>query len=392
MSEEKVKQEGEFKMKKRRGRPKKLTSNNEPTKLDLRKKEEDAVEEQTTNEVPVRDESGTSKEVSQENVEETIKEVTEESKEEKEEVTPLVEITEEPQKEENIETPVVQETVVKETVEQRVLPDNIEKLVKFMEETGGTIEDYVKVNSDYSDIDNNTLLKEYYKITKPHLDQEEISFIMEDNFKFDEEVDEERDVRKKKLAYKEEIAKAKNYLEDMKSKYYAEIKLRPGATQEQQKAMDFFNRYNEQQKQVEERVVRFQDNTKNYFNNNFEGFDFKVGEKRFRYKVKNKNEIATNQSDINNFIKKFLGKNGEIDNHGAYHKALYAADNADTIANHFYEQGKADAIKDMMAKSKNISTETRVTPNGSAFINGMKVKAISGIDSSSLKIKRRTNK
>ena len=383
MSEE-VKQEGDFKIKKKRGRPRKLTSQDETLKVDLNKKEEDAVQEQTTDEVLVRDEPKVSEEVSKENIEETTEEPTEESKE-KEEVIPIQEITEEVKKE------VVQETVNEEPViEQRQLPENIEKLVAFMEETGGTVEDYVRINADYSGVDNNTLLREYYKRTKPHLDSEEISFIMEDNFSYDEEVDEERDIRKKKLAYKEEIAKAKDFLEGLKSKYYEEIKLRPGATQEQQKAMDFFNRYNEEQQMVQEQHSRFKSKTKNFFNQEFKGFDFNVGEKRFRYGVNNTDEVANNQSDLTNLIGKFLDNKGEVKDYNGYHKAIYAAQNADTIANHFYEQGKADAIKDMMAKSKNISNEPRTTSTGDVFINGLKVKAINGVDSSKLKVKIKT--
>ena len=382
---EKVKQEGDFKIKKKRGRPRKLTSQNETVKVDLNKKEEDAVQEQTTDEVLVRDEPKVSEEVSKENIEETTEKPTEESKEE--EVIPIQEITEE-----------VKEEVVKEVkneepvVEQRQLPENIEKLVAFMEETGGTVEDYVRINADYSSVDNNTLLREYYKRTKPHLDSEEISFIMEDNFSYDEEVDEERDIRKKKLAYKEEIAKAKNFLEGLKSKYYEEIKLRPGTTQEQQKAVDFFNRYNEEQQMVQEQHSRFKSKTKNFFNQEFKGFDFNVGEKKFRYGVNNTEEVANNQSDLTNLIGKFLDNKGEVKDYNGYHKAIYAAQNADTIANHFYEQGKADAVKDMMAKSKNISNEPRATSTGDVYINGLKVKAISGVDSSKLKLRINKNK
>ena len=210
---------------------------------------------------------------------------------------------------------------------------------------------------------------------------------MEDNFLYDEEVDEERDIRKKKLAYKEEIAKAKNFLEGLKSKYYEEIKLRPGTTQEQQKAMDFFNRYNEEQQMVQEQHSRFKSKTKNFFNQEFKGFDFNVGEKKFRYGVNNTDEVANNQSDLTNLIGKFLDNKGEVKDYNGYHKAIYAAQNADTIANHFYEQGKADAVKDMMAKSKNISNEPRTTSTGDVFINGLKVKAINGVDSSKLKSK-----
>ena len=382
MSEE-VKQEGDFKIKKKPGRPKKLTNKGETIKIDLSKKEEkveDAVQEQTTDEVLVRDESKVSEEVSKENIEETTEKPTEEEK-----VIPIQEITEEPKVEETKEP--VMETAPEPAKPEINLPENVEKLVKFMEETGGTVEDYVRLNADYSNIDDNVLIREYYKQTKPHLDIEEVNFLLEDNFSFDEDMDEERDIKKKKLAFKEEIAKARKFLEDTKSKYYDEIKLRPGVTQDQQKATDFFNRYNEEQKMVQDQHNRFQSNTKNYFNQEFKGFDFNIGEKKFRYGVSDTDGVANTQSDLTNFVGKFLNEKGEVKDYAGYHKAIYAAENADTIANHFYEQGKADAVKDMMAKSKNVSNEPRVTSTGDVFINGMKVKAISGVDSSKLKLR-----
>ena len=380
---EKVKEEGSFKVKKKPGRPKKLTNNGETIKVDLSKKEEkveDAVQEQTTDEVLVRDEPKVSEEVSKENIEETTEKPTEEEK-----VIPIQEITEEPKVEETKEP--VMETAPEPAKPEINLPENVEKLVKFMEETGGTVEDYVRLNADYSNVDDNTLIREYYKQTKPHLDMEEVNFLLEDNFSFDEDVDEERDIKKKKLAFKEEIAKARKFLEDTKSKYYDEIKLRPGVTQDQQKAMDFFNRYNEEQKMVKNQHERFQNNTKSFFNQEFKGFDFNIGEKKFRYGVSDTDGVANTQSDLTNFVGKFLNEKGEVKDYAGYHKAIYAAENADTIANHFYEQGKADAVKDMMAKSKNVSNEPRVTSTGDVFINGLRVKAISGVDSSKLKIK-----
>ena len=382
---EKVKEEGSFKVKKKPGRPRKLVSQGETFKVDLNKKEEDAVEEQKTDEVSVRDGSEVSEEVPQENKQETVEEPSGESKEKEEEVITISEITEEEQK---TEEPVVEETT-EPVIEQRQLPENIEKLVKFMEDTGGTVEDYVRINADYSNVDNDTLLKEYYKRTRPHLDYDEISFLMEDNFKYDEEVDEEREIRKKKLAYKEEIAKAKNFLEETKKKYYDEIKLRPGVTQEQQKAMDFFNRYNEEQKMVQEQHGRFKQRTDNFFNKEFKGFNFDVGEKKFRFKVANTTNVAKNQSDLTNLVGKFLDNKGEVKDYAGYHKAIYAAENADTIASHFYEQGKSDAIKEMTAKSKNITEDARqtVANAGDVFINGLRVKAISGANSSKLRIK-----
>ena len=383
---EKIKEEGSFKVKKKPGRPRKLVSQDETFKVDLNKKEEeDAVEEQKTDEVSVRDGSEVSEEVPQENKQEAIEEPSGESKEKEEEVITISEITEE---EQQTEEPVVEQTT-EPVVEQRQLPENIEKLVKFMEDTGGTVEDYVRINADYSNVDDNTLLQEYYKRTRPHLDYDEISFLMEDNFKYDEEVDEEREIRKKKLAYKEEIAKAKNFLEETKKKYYDEIKLRPGVTQEQQKAMDFFNRYNEEQKMVKEQHGRFKQGTDNFFNKEFKGFNFDVGEKKFRFKVANTTNVAKNQSDLTNLVGKFLDNKGEVKDYAGYHKAIYAAENADTIASHFYEQGKSDAIKEMTAKSKNITEDARqtVANAGDVFINGLRVKAVSGANSSKLKIK-----
>ena len=361
------------------------TKENKLHKVDLTKKEEekkDGDQEQkpddsnATIETP---ENETSSEKGVEEVRPTEKE---------KETSPISEITEEDIKEEVKETTKeLKEAVRDEKVLGKQLPENIEKLVSFMEETGGTIEDYTRLNADYSNIDNTALLKEYYKKTKPHLNQEEINFVLEDNFSYDEDLDEERDIKKKKLAHKEEIAKARKFLEETKSKYYDEIKLRPGVTQEQQKAMDFFNRYNEEQKVVSQQHDAFKQNTNKFFTEEFKGFDFSLGEKKFRYGVSDANEVADKQSNLSNFVGKFLDDNGNVKDYKGYHKAIFTAQNADTIANHFYEQGKADAVKDVMAKSKNISNEARSTASGDIFIGGFKVKAISGADNSKLKIK-----
>ena len=267
------------------------------------------------------------------------------------------------------------------------MPENIQKLVSFMKETGGNINDYARLNADYSKVDDNTLLKEFYKKSKPHLDQEEIEFVMEDNFYYDEDVDEDRDIRKKKLAKKEEIAKAKNFLEDLKSKYYDEIKLRPGVTQKQQEALDFYNKHNQEKEIAEQRHEKFRNGTSTLFNTEFEGFEFNVGEKRFKYNVNNADDVKEKQSSLSTFMNKFVNKQGEIEDFQGYHKAMYTARNADAIANHFYEQGKADAVKDVMAKSKNLTQNPRATASGDVFVDGLKVKAVSGVDSSRLKIK-----
>ena len=313
-------------------------------------------------------------------VEETVEEVVAEVVADPEEVITINEVA---------ETEVIAEVEkIIESTPKADLPENVEKLVDFMKETGGTVQDYVRLNADYDKVDSDTLLREYYKQTKSHLDNTEIDFLMEDKFDFDEDIDEERDIRKKKLAKKEEVAEAKNFLEGLKDKYYSEIKLRPGVSPEQNEASEFFNRYNENQKVATQQHSTFKESTKQMFNQDFKGFDFKLGEKTFRYGVQNVEKVAESQSNINNLIGKFLNEKGEVTDTKGYHKAIYAAENADTIAKHFYEQGKADAVKEVVAKSKNVSSEARSTAPSEVSIGGFKVKAISGVDSSKLRIKK----
>ena len=395
-----VKQEGEFSLqgKSKKAKPKQLNKVDTPIKVDLSKPEAtgEIAPEVTKVEIKNEDnaiseqETGGVAEVKQAGDIPQVEEQVQESDSNAE--LPIQEITEEEVQE---QTKKVEQEVKEATRDAQItgqpLPENIEKLVSFMNETGGNIEDYVRLNADYSSIDNSALIREYYKQTKPHLDHEDVSLLLED-FDYDEEVDEPKEIRKKKIAFKEEVAKAQSFLESAKSKYYDEIKLRPGVTQEQQKAMDFFNRYNEEQDIAHQQHEDFKTNTRNLFSTEFKGFDFKLGQKIFRYKVKNPNAVADRQSNVANTIEKFLDKDGNVVDVAGYHKAIYAAENVDTIASHFYEQGKADAVRDMMAKSKNIDQEPRKTASGEVFVNGIKVKALSGVDSSKLKIKKVTLK
>jgi len=267
------------------------------------------------------------------------------------------------------------------------LPENIQKVVDFMNETGGSLQDYVKLNTDYSSLNEAQLLKEYYENTKPHLDKEEIDFLMEDNFSYDEELDEERDVRKKKIAYKEELAKAKNHLNGLKSKYYEEIKAGSKLNPEQQKAVEFFNRYNKQEEKATQQKTTFLNQTNQVFNKDFKGFEYQVGDKKYRFNVKNASEVKTTQSDINNFVKKFLNDKNEMSDARGYHKSLFTAMNPDAVAKHFYEQGKADAMKDSMARTKNVNMDPRGVHENTTLQNGWKVRSVNGVDSSRLKIK-----
>ena len=294
----------------------------------------------------------------------------------------LTEVTKENKKEELIAQP-----------SQPELPENIGKLVDFMRETGGTMQDYLRLSTNYDDVDQDTLVREYYKNTKSHLTAEEVNFMIEDNFAVDEDIDEDRDIRRKKLAYKEEVAKARTFLKDTKEKYYDDIKLKsPNLSGDQQEASDFFNRYKEDQDRNKQSAEKFKARTNDLFNEKFEGFDFKLGDKEFRYGVQNPSQVAESQSDIGNFIGKFLGEDGLVKDTAEYHKALYAGANADKMANHFYEQGKADAIRDVVNKSNNTSTSARkAAPVESARFGAYKIKSVSGADSSKLKIKKFRN-
>jgi len=302
----------------------------------------------------------------------------------------LEEITEEEVQEQTEElTEQVEEAVTEAQETGKALPENLQKVVDFMEETGGTLEDYVKLNQDFSNYDNMTLLREYYKNTKSHLTTDEVDFLIEEEFAFDENVDEERDIKKKKIALKEQVANAKNHLDGLKSKYYEEVKAGSRLTTEQQKAVNFFNRYNkeseENQKIAKKQTDNFLNKTSKVFNDKFKGFEYSVGDKKYRFNVKNANEVKETQSDINNFVKKFLNKNNEMSDAKGYHKSLFTAMNADAIANHFYEQGKADAMKNSVAKAKNVSMNPRQSFSNDNT-SGPKVRVLSD-DSPTFKFK-----
>jgi hypothetical protein len=351
-----------------------LSQEQEVTKVVIKKEQKNAIQEQTTDEAVLQNEEP---KVELQEVDEgnsQLEEVTEEE---------VITIGEQ-----STEEQVAPEEAV-EVPNKVNLPENVEKLVEFMNETGGTMEDYIRLNADYSNVNSDVLLKEYYKQTKSHLGSDEIDFLLEDKFDFDEDIDEDRDIKRKKLAKKEEVAKAKKFLDSLKEKYYSDIKLRPGVTKEQSEASEFFNRYTENQKVANTQHEKFVSDTKELFSQDFKGFDIKVGEKSFRYGVQNASKVAESQSNINNLIGKFLNDKGDVVDTKGYHKAIYAAENVDTIAKHFYEQGKADAVKDVTAKSKNVSNEIRATAPSDINIGGIRVKAISGVDSSKLRIKKK---
>ena len=308
---------------------------------------------------------------------------------------PIEEVAEQPAMEEVTNEEKVEE--VKEAVEEAItesqttgkpLPESVQKLVEFMDETGGDLNDYVNLNRDVSKMDDTDVLDEYYRMTKSHLNSEERNFLLEDTFGVDEEIDDDKTKRKKKIALKEQVAE---------SKYYEEIKAGSKLTTEQQEAINFYNKYNEDsvaQKKLSEKSKRtFLNKTESFFGQDFKGFEYNVGDKKYRFNVKDVDKVKTTQSDINNFVNKFVGKdNMSIEDAAGYHKSFFTAMNADAIASHFYEQGKADATKARVAKDKNINIEPRQT-HGETEVGGVKFKVLgessAGIKNRSFKINKK---
>ena len=354
---------------------------------------EDAVQEQETESVSVGDGAGDSKKVDEEvreqNTEEPVKE-----EEEKEEISnsPLELVNEETQEELKEEPQQVEKVVEEKPIQdqpQIQLPENVEKLVQFMEETGGTVEDYVNLNRDVTKMDNTTLLREYYKNTKPHLDADDVDFLFNKNFAYDEETDDPSEIKAKQLAYKEELYNAQRYFNSAKEKYYADLKLRKqeSVAPEYVEAMEYYNNSKQQTEEYNNLQKQFIEKTNKVFNDNFKGFDFKVGENKYRFKVDNAEKVKQYQSDISNFINEFLGDDGSVADAQGYHRALFAAKNADKIANHFYEQGRADAIKEAAKQAKNINMDPRTDNSTIKTEYGDKIRVVSGNSSDKLRIK-----
>jgi len=379
----------------------------EPKAQKETKNKQDAIQEQETKEIPVDELSGDSPKVDQSLREQDNKEQ-EKTVEKTEKVldkpiesntetsipdSPLELITEENTKQDvkeektKKESPTLQKEEIKE--DPKNLPENVDKLVKFLEDTGGTIEDYVNLNRDVSKMDNISLLREYYSKTKPHLDAQDIDFLFNKNFAYDGEADDPQEIKAKQLAFKEELFNAQNYFNSNKEKYYADLKLRKQSTltPEQTEAIEFYNGYKEQRKGSDERLDYFKKETDKVFNDNFKGFDFKVGENKYRYKVDNPQKVKEFQYSLANWVNTHLNDKGAVKDPAFYHKSLFAAQNADKLASHFYEQGRADAIRESAKQAKNIKMDPRSDNATIPQTNTSGIRAISSNDDNPNKLR-----
>ena len=390
---------GKVKVKKRKFKKLATSKNEETTKVDMSAPVDDVAKVDTTKPIEpneTKEDNPVNEGVVRvdENADATEKQEEVQPEEQTQEETPVLEeITETSEVTE--EAKEIAEDIIEAKETGKALPENLQKVVEFMEDTGGTLEDYVRLNQDYAGYDDMTVLREYYKQTKSHLDASEVEFLIEDSFSYDEDVDEEREIKKKKIALKEQVANAKSHLDGQKSKYYEEIKAGSRLTPEAQKAIDFFNRYNKNEKEstkiVEKQANTFKMKTQEVFNDEFKGFEYNVGDKKYRFNVKNADEVKNNQSDLNNFTKKFLDKNNIMSDAKGYHKSLFTANNPDAIANHFYQQGKSDALKDSVSKAKNISMDPRQSMPENTNTSGPKVRVLTD-DTPTYGFKRKTNK
>ena len=372
--------------------PKPKKEPKETPKVESKKEKKDAVQKPEAKETVLRDEGS---EVGLQKMGSEVRETSKDNEvpqKEKVETTdsPLELVTEEPEKEIKQEKPKppVEEKILQEEKPNN-LPEGVENLLQFMNETGGTLEDYAKLNRDYSKIDNISLLKEYYEFTKPHLDQNDIKFLMDKNFSYDEEADDPSDIKAKQLAFKEELYNAKTMLDNAKQKYYRDLKLRKqnDIPKQHQEALEYYNTSKQQQERSTLAQKDFLKETNKVFNEEFKGFDFKVGENKYRVKIDDPAKIKESQLDIKNFLNNYSDKSGKFKDIGSYHKAIYAAQNADKLANHFYEQGRADAIRESAKKAKNINMDPRQEASSITTKSGDRIRVVSGDSSDKLRIK-----
>ena len=307
--------------------------------------------------------------------------------------TPSVELTEENvlsfikeryDKEINSVDDLFQEQKVSESI-----PEDVANFLKYKKETGRSIEDYVKLQQNFDDMPDDTLLRNYYLITEEGLDSEDVDYLMEE-FDIDEEIDEKSEIRKKKVAKKKAIAKAKGYFRKQQEAYKQPLESSGAANLEEsdeyKKLKQWYKDALTQNDAASSMRDRFVKRTEDYFDSEFKGFKFNIGDKEVVFSPQSAEELRSKQNDFRNFVNKYTDSSGEVSNFSEYHRALALAMNPDKFAEFFYEQGKAEATEDVMRKTKNIKMNTRQAPEVVSK-GGMKIKSLSNSSGRGLKIR-----
>jgi hypothetical protein len=286
------------------------------------------------------------------------------------------------------------EDVLSNNEEVLDLPEEVEKYLQYKEQTNRGLKDFVKANEDVSEYEDQALLREYYMQTNPELDDNDISYLINEKYKVDENVDTESDRRRKSLEKKQELHRAKEYFNNMREKYKAPLESSMDAFPDDvKKAVEFYQQYNDeaanQEKLSNEQRKIFEQKTSSFFNDKFKGFEYNLGEKTVTYKPKSVTEVAENQSDLNNFIQRFVDEKGFLKDANKYHQSLHMAMNPEAYAKFFYEQGKADAVNEVVKDGKNIDMNVRTNVDSSK--PGTKFKVVDSNQGfgSGLKIKKR---
>ena len=278
-------------------------------------------------------------------------------------------------------------------VQQEVLPEDVNAFLRFKKETGRGIEDFYRVQKDFSKEKPESLIANYLREVNPEFDDEDIEYEISERFSYDEEMDDEKDIKKKKLAFKKELAKATKYFEEQKEKYRAplESRVEQSVSPEIQEGLEAYKQYLEQQNayqvESEKRTQTFRQKTNDLFSDEFKGFDFKIGDKEFGWKPGEASELKTKQSDLSSFLNGFLDNEGYLKDAKEYHKTIAVAMNKEAFARYFYEQGKAEAIEDLAKQSKNIDMGGVRTAPDVIDRGGFKVTALDSDHGNRLRIK-----
>lgn len=270
------------------------------------------------------------------------------------------------------------------------LPEDVKAYFEYKKETGRSIGDFVKLQQDYDSMNPDSLIASYYSATEEGLDSEDIQYLMDDKFGFDEDLDDEKEKKKKQLAKKRELSKAKKYFKEQKEKYKLPLESREVVSESNKKEVEAYRKYIEEnavyEKEAAKKLQWFKEETNKVFNKDFKGFEFVINDKKISYLPGSVDDVKSSQSSIDNFIQRYVDDRGLVKDTAQYHRALSMAMNPDKYAKFFYEQGKADAVDNISKKTKNINMDVRSTPQVTSK-SGFKVRSLNQDSGRGLKIR-----
>ena len=266
--------------------------------------------------------------------------------------------------------------------EQRELPEDVKKYLDFREETNGRgFSDFLEYQKDFSSMSDEDKVKKFIKENNPTYTKEDVEDVFEDRYSFDEDYDDEKDVRKKKRELRKMSDDAEKYFTEQKSKWGTKL----GSSEETipedyVQSKQQWDEYQKQQSEIAEinqdKSNFFVNETDKMFNENFKGFEFKVGEQTINHLSSNPKDVSESQKDLSGFFNSFLDENGYVKDVEGYHKAMYVAMNYESILESVYETAVANHLEKESKISKNIDMG-RARKSPETIKSGMKMKIIS---------------